>query len=83
MRSCARLAYEASHKAADAWAAADPTAATRCSEAKTTFSLARTALIRAYATQFEVLRRLRNGGQQVVRVEHVHVNDSGQAFMVM
>ena len=29
--------------------------------------------------QVEVLRRLRNGGQQFVRVEHVHVNDGGQA----
>jgi hypothetical protein len=38
-------------------------------------------LMRAYATQVEVLRRLRNGGQQIVRVEHVHVNDSGQAFI--
>jgi hypothetical protein len=28
-------------------------------------------LMRAYATQVEVLRRLRNGGQQFVRVEHV------------
>jgi hypothetical protein len=27
-------------------------------------------LMRAYATQVEVLRRLRNGGQQFVRVEH-------------
>ena len=29
----------------------------------------------------EVLRRLRNGGQQFVRVEHVHVNDGGQAVI--
>ena len=29
----------------------------------------------------EVLRRLRNGGQQFVRVEHVHVNDGGQAIV--
>ena len=34
---------------------------------------------KAYATEVEVLRRLRNGGQQFVRVEHVHVNDGGQA----
>jgi hypothetical protein len=27
------------------------------------------------------LRRLRNGGQQFVRVEHVHVNDCGQAVI--
>jgi hypothetical protein len=36
-------------------------------------------LMRAYATQVEVLRRLRHGKQEVVRVEHVHVNDGGQA----
>ena len=29
----------------------------------------------------EVLRRLRHGGQQFVRVEHVHVNDGGQAVI--
>jgi hypothetical protein len=27
------------------------------------------------------LRRLRNGGSQFVRVEHVHVNDGGQAVI--
>jgi hypothetical protein len=37
--------------------------------------------MRAYATQVEVLRRLRNGGQQFVHVEHVHVNDGGQAVI--
>jgi hypothetical protein len=37
--------------------------------------------MRAYATQVEVLRRLRNGGHQYVRVEHVHVNDGGQAVI--
>ena len=31
--------------------------------------------------EVEVLRRLRTGGQQVVRVEHVHVNDGGQAVI--
>ena len=29
-------------------------------------------LLRAYATQLEALRRLRNGGSQPLRVEHVH-----------
>ena len=43
------------------------------------FGSAAARLMRAYATQVEVLRRLRNGGQQFVRVEHVHVNDGGQA----
>ncbi len=38
-------------------------------------------LLRAYATQVEVLRRLRHGGQQYVRVEHVHINEGGQAVI--
>jgi hypothetical protein len=38
-------------------------------------------LLRAYAMQVEVLRRLHNGGQQFVRVEHVYVNDGGQAVI--
>src|SRR5947199_61475 len=38
-------------------------------------------LLRAYASQVEALRRLRNGGSQVVRVEHVHVNGGGQALI--
>jgi hypothetical protein len=38
-------------------------------------------LMRAYASQVETLRRLRNGGSQVVRVEHVHVNEGGQALI--
>ena len=38
-------------------------------------------LLRAYSTQVEVLRRLRHGGHQYVRVEHVHVNDGGQAVI--
>jgi hypothetical protein len=29
----------------------------------------------------EVIRRLRNGGQQFVRVEHVHVSDGGRAVI--
>jgi hypothetical protein len=45
------------------------------------FASAAARLMRAYATQVEVLRRLRNGGQQFVRVEHVHVNDGGQAVI--
>jgi hypothetical protein len=38
-------------------------------------------LARAYATQVEALRRLRNGGSQFVRVEHVHINEGGQAVI--
>ena len=45
------------------------------------FASAAARLLRAYATQVEVLRRLRNGGQQYVRVEHVHVNDGGKAVI--
>jgi hypothetical protein len=45
------------------------------------FASAAARLMRAYATQVEVLRRLRNGGQQFVRVEHVHVNKGGQAVI--
>ncbi len=37
--------------------------------------------MKAFAMQVEVLRRLRNGGQQFVRVEHVHVNEGGQAVI--
>jgi hypothetical protein len=32
-------------------------------------------------TQVETLRRLKNGGSQIVRVEHVHVNEGGQALI--
>ena len=45
------------------------------------FGSAAARLMRAFATQVEVLRRLRNGGHQFVRVEHVHVNDGGQAVI--
>ena len=37
--------------------------------------------MKAYAMQMEVLRRLRNGGHQYVRVEHVQINDGGQAVI--
>jgi hypothetical protein len=45
------------------------------------FASSAARLMRAYATQVEILRRMRNGGQQFVRVEHVHVNDGGQAVI--
>jgi hypothetical protein len=38
-------------------------------------------LMKAFAMQVEVFRRLRSGGQQYVRVEHIHVNDGGQAVI--
>jgi hypothetical protein len=37
-------------------------------------------LISAYAKQVETFRRLRNGGSQYVRIEHVHV-EGGQAIV--
>ena len=36
-------------------------------------------LMRAYALQVETMRRLRHGGNQYVRVEHVHVSDGHKA----
>lgn len=38
-------------------------------------------LLKAFATQLEVLRRIRNGGTQVVRVEHVHIHEGAQAVI--
>ncbi len=38
-------------------------------------------LMRAYTAQVEALRRLRNGGDQHIRVEHVHVYQGGQAVV--
>src|SRR4051794_24480452 len=38
-------------------------------------------LLQAYATQVETLRRLRNGGSQFVRVEHVHIAERAQAVV--
>jgi hypothetical protein len=37
--------------------------------------------LKAYAMQVEVLRRLRHGGAQYVRVEHVHIHEGGQAVI--
>jgi hypothetical protein len=45
------------------------------------FGSAAARLLRAYAMQVEVLRRLRHGGHQTLRVEHVHVNEGGQAVI--
>ena len=45
------------------------------------FASAAARLMKAFAMQVEVLRRLRNGGHQYVRVEHVHVNEGGQAVI--
>jgi len=45
------------------------------------FASAATKLMRTYVSQVEVLRRLRQGGSQFVRVEHVHVNEGGHAII--
>lgn len=38
-------------------------------------------LLRAYSVQVETFHRLRHGGDQYVRVEHVHISDGGQAVI--
>jgi hypothetical protein len=38
-------------------------------------------LTRTFAAQMEALRKHRNGGKQVVQVQHVNVNDGGQAIV--
>jgi hypothetical protein len=40
-----------------------------------------TKLARTYATQMEALRKHRNGGKQTVVVQHVNVEDGGQAIV--
>jgi len=47
----------------------------------TAFGSTAARLMKAYAIQMEVLRRLRTGGHQFVRVEHVYVNAGGQAVI--
>lgn len=38
-------------------------------------------LARTFATQMEALRKHRNGGKQTVTVQHVNVEDGGQAIV--
>jgi hypothetical protein len=45
------------------------------------FGTAGARLLRAFATQAEILRRLRNSGSQAVRVEHVHIAEGAQAVV--
>jgi hypothetical protein len=42
---------------------------------------AATRLLRTSTNQFEAYRRLRHGGDQYVRVEHVHINEGAQAVI--
>jgi hypothetical protein len=45
------------------------------------FSSAAARLMRTYVAQVEAFRHLRQGGSQFMRVEHVHVNEGGQALI--
>jgi hypothetical protein len=45
------------------------------------FAAAAARLLRAFTTQVEAYRRLRHGGDQYVRVEHVHISEGGQAVI--
>jgi hypothetical protein len=45
------------------------------------FAAAAARLTRAFTLQFEAYRRLRHGGDQYVRVEHVHINEGAQAVI--
>jgi hypothetical protein len=45
------------------------------------FGTAAARLMRTYVVQVEAFRRLRQGGSQFMRVEHVHVNKGGQAVI--
>ena len=38
-------------------------------------------LLRAFAIQVETLRRLRAGGSQYMRVEHIHIGSNSQAVI--
>ncbi|AWN52180.1 hypothetical protein [Methylobacterium sp. 17Sr1-1] len=40
-----------------------------------------TKLLRTYTAQIEALAKLKRGGEQTVRVEHVHVHAGGQAIV--
>jgi hypothetical protein len=38
-------------------------------------------LLNAFTAQVETMRRLRNGGTQVIRVERIEVSDTAQAII--
>ena len=40
-----------------------------------------TKMLRTFTTQMEALKKYRSGGQQKMTVEHVHVNEGGQAIV--
>lgn len=45
------------------------------------YSTIATKLLRTYTAQIEALAKLRRGGEQTVRVEHVHDHEGGQAIV--
>lgn len=45
------------------------------------YSTIATKLLRTYAVQLETLAKIRRGGEQTVRVEHVTVHEGGQAIV--
>jgi hypothetical protein len=45
------------------------------------YTRAAAQLLKAYTVQLAALRKLRHGGSQHVRVEHVHINEGGQAVI--
>ena len=47
----------------------------------TTYMNGATKSLRTFAAQMEALKRYRTGGQQKMVVEHVHVNEGGQAIV--
>ena len=50
-------------------------------EAMQNYGTMATKMMRTYITQVEALNKLRRGGEQTVRVEHVHVHPGGQAIV--
>ena len=46
-----------------------------------TMALAGARLLNAFTAQVEAMRRLRNGGTQVIRVERIEVSDTAQAVI--
>jgi hypothetical protein len=45
------------------------------------YATAATKLLRAYTAQVDALRRLRGGGAQNIRVEHIHIGDEARALV--
>lgn len=54
---------------------------TNMPEVAETFGNLANKLMRTYTQQVETLAKLRRGGEQTVRVEHVHVYEGGQAIV--